>query len=117
MVRTPVHLLVEGLVKQLNTQNLPAYITKRGEKMDGVVFLKIVDGAGQAKLKTRQRDLDGDLSWVDVLAQDIAPEAEADQYLIKAKDFDPDLWIVEVEDIGFKTGFDPAALYEQPGIL
>ena len=96
-IRTPTHLWVEAKIKALNAQNIPAYVIHRGEKMDGVVFVKIFNCQGQCALKTRQRNLEGELEWVDVFNEDIINEQKADEYITRAKDRDPDLWMIEVE--------------------
>ncbi len=94
----PTHLWVEAKVKELNSQNIPTYILHRGEKMDGVILFKISDCKGQCKLKTRQRNLDGELEWVDVFADEIIDEKKADEYIQRSKERDPDLWAIEAEN-------------------
>ena len=96
--RVPTHLWVEAKIKELNAQNIPAYIIHRGEKMDGVILFKIADCKGQCQLKTRQRDFDGVLEWVDVFTDEIVDEKKADEYIGRSQSRDPDLWVIEVEN-------------------
>jgi len=96
--RTPSHLWVEAKVRELNAQNIPTYVIHRGEKMDGVILFKIADCQGKCKLKTRQRNLDGELEWVDVFADEIIDEKKADEYITRSKTRDPDLWAIEAEN-------------------
>jgi hypothetical protein len=39
-----------------------------------------------------------DRRWVPALASESATEAECDQYLSRQLEFDPDIWVVVVED-------------------
>jgi len=104
--RIPTHLWIEAKVKELNAQNIPAYIIHRGEKMDGVVLVKISDCQGQCQLKVRQRNFDGELEWVDVFSEKIIDEQKADEYINRSKERDPDLWAVEIESSKAEISLD-----------
>lgn len=95
--RIPTHLWVEAKVRELNAQNIPTFVLHRGEKMDGVILLKISNCHGNCILKTRQRNLDGILQWIDVFAEEIIDESKADDYINRSKERDPDLWAIEIE--------------------
>lgn len=97
MTRTPTHLWVEAKIRELNAANIPTFVVHRGEKMDGVVLFKISNCQGQCKLKTRQRNLDGVLEWVDVFGDEIVDEKKADEYIYRSQSRDPDLWAIEAE--------------------
>ena len=43
------------------------------------------------------RDLEGNMGWLPVLKGDLVAETDADAYIAKAVDRDPDLWVVEIE--------------------
>ncbi len=95
--RIPTHLWVEAKVRELNAINIPTFILQKGEKMDGVILFKISDCQGKCKLKTRQRNFDGALEWVDVFENEIINETKADDYISRSKKRDPDLWAIEAE--------------------
>lgn len=96
--RIPTHLWVEAEVRRLSGEGLGVYITARGDKMGGIVLQKISDLSGNCRLRGQQRDLLGKLVWIDVLQDEIVPESEADAYIKRAIERDPDLWVVEIED-------------------
>ena len=95
--RIPTHLMIEAKIRELSAQGVGVYIAHRGEKMDGLILLKLSDMAGQCKLLTRQRNLDGVLGWVNVFKQEIIEEQKADEYTARALSRDPDLWVIEVD--------------------
>ena len=85
-------------MRELSARAVGVYVTHRGEKMGGLVLVKLNDMAGQCKLLTQQRDLDGVMGWVNVFQDDIIDEKKADEYISRSISRDPDLWVIEVED-------------------
>ncbi|MFD1379506.1 DUF1491 family protein [Fodinicurvata halophila] len=96
--RIPTHIWVMAGVRQSNQQGIPAMLRRRGEAMDGLVYLKISLLDGHAWVLTRQRDLDNRLTWVSVPRGEKLSEEDAESYLERAVQRDPDSWIIEVED-------------------
>jgi hypothetical protein len=96
--RLPTHLWVEAEVRRLSGEGLGVYVAARGDKTGGMVIQKISDMNGLCRLRGQQRDLLGKLVWIDILQDEIVPENEADAYIKRAVDRDPDLWVVEIED-------------------
>ena len=95
--RMPTHLWVEAKLRELSAQGIGVYVTNRGEKMGGLILLKLVNGEGHCKLLTQQRDLDGVLGWVNVFQEEEIEEQKADDYTARAISRDPDLWVIEIE--------------------
>ncbi len=94
----PTSLWVEAHLRQLDAQAVPYYIVNKGAYMSGTVLLKInAPGQGCAVL-IQQRDLDGNLGWMNALNTDIVEESKADEYIRRAIARDPDVWVIEIED-------------------
>jgi hypothetical protein len=96
--RIPTHVWVEAEVRRLSDLGLGVYVAARGDKAGGMVLQKISNMAGQCKLMGLQRDLLGKLVWINALQDEIVEEREADAYVRRAVERDPDLWVVEIED-------------------
>lgn len=96
--RLPTYLWLDAKIRELSAQGIGVYVAQRGDKAGGLVLLKIADMAGQCRLLTQQRNIDGDLLWMAALKDDISDEKSADDYIARAKNRDPDLWVIEVED-------------------
>lgn len=106
--RIPTHLWLEAKIRELSAQGIGVYVAQRGDRAGGLVLLKISDMMGQCKLLTQQRDLDGHLVWMAALKEEIGDEKSADEYIARACQRDPDLWVVEVEDRAMKNPFTEA---------
>ena len=96
--RTPTHIWLEAKLRELSSQGKGVYVTNKGEKMSGLVLLKLNGLLGECKLLTQQRNLDGVLEWVDVFQEETIEEKKADEYITRSVMRDPDLWVVEIED-------------------
>jgi len=96
--RLPTHIWVEAELRRLSSMGLGVYIAARGDKSGGMVLQKIANMQGDCRLMIQQRDLMGALVWINALQDDIVPESEADAYIKRAVQRDPDLWVLEIED-------------------
>lgn len=104
-VSLPTYLWVEAEVRRLAAMGIGVYIMQRGDATRGIVLQKTADMKGQCRLMTQQRDLLGKLVWINALQDDFVEEREADAYIKRAVDRDPDLWIVEIEDRDMRVLF------------
>jgi len=87
---------VGAYLTRLRLQNIPAFVVKRGDRTAGAVLVKLNTLDGQATCFQRSFDLtSGERRWV-VLAQGVEPDV--DSSISKQRSFDPDLWVIEVED-------------------
>jgi hypothetical protein len=108
--RIPTHVWVMAQVRRCNDSGQPAYVLRRGERMGGLVLLKLALLDGTARVLVQQRDLEGRLGWMPAKGREPVPEAEADAYLERATQRDPDLWVVEVEARDGANPFDGPAI-------
>ncbi|MGH1404418.1 MAG: DUF1491 family protein [Alphaproteobacteria bacterium] len=104
--RLPVHLWVEAQLAPLNARGIFYYIQQKGEQNSGIVLLKLNGLKGVCHLLIQQRNLDGEMGWMNVLGKDLVEEADADQYIQRATMRDPDLWVIEVEDQNMDNPFE-----------
>lgn len=87
---------VSAYLTRLRLVEIPVFVTRKGDKTAGSVLVKLNTLDGQAKAFQRQFDMmSGEREWV-VLAE--GPEADVDSSLGKQAGFDPDIWVLEVED-------------------
>ena len=99
---------VSAYLTRLRLLDIPAFVVKRGDNTAGAVLIKLNTLDGQAICYQRSFDLiTGDRKWV-VLVDGI--ELDVDASIAKQRGFDPDLWVIEVED---KQG---RHLLDEPGL-
>ena len=65
----------------------------------------VIRGKG-SKILNQSRDNDGNIGWMDPFESEIVDETRADQYIQRAIARDPDVWVIEVEDVTGKNPFE-----------
>ena len=105
-LRTPTHIWLDAKIRELSAQGVGVYVTHKGEKMSGLVLLKIIATPQDCKLQTQQRNFETNaLEWVNVFENDIIKEDKADEYITRSIKRDPDQWVVEIEDKALNNPF------------
>jgi hypothetical protein len=95
-------LWVSAYLRRLGSIPVPAVVLKRGDADAGAIFVKVglLDGRAlvlRPALSMAGEDLP-ERRWVHALKGGIGQESDADAYLARQREFDADLWIIEVED-------------------
>jgi hypothetical protein len=96
--RLKAGLWVDSQIRQCNAQALPVYVVKRGDPDAGVVLVKLLRKGGTVLVLAPSRDRDGAVVWDRPLGADPVAEADGDAWLARQQTYDPDLWILEIED-------------------
>lgn len=100
-------LVIEATLKDLTTRGQAFYILQRGNYAGGLIVLKLSALDGRCRLLTQQRNfMDDRLEWVPALREDIVPEADADAWITRSTERDPDLWVIEIEDRAMENPFE-----------
>ena len=87
---------VRAYLARLRLADISAFVVARGDATAGAVLVKLATLDGRAQAFHRSFDLmTGERAWV-VLAE--GDEAEVDATIGRQRGFDPDLWVIEVED-------------------
>lgn len=92
----------------LSGHGIPAFVVAHGDDTAGAVLIKLNTLDGRAVLYQRTFDLKtGERVWAELAA---GPEAEVDSTILRQQGFDPDLWVIEVEDRQGRHFLDDPAL-------
>nr|WP_275116177.1 DUF1491 family protein [Aliiroseovarius subalbicans] len=87
---------VSAYLARLRVHDIPAFVVKKGDATAGAVLVKLNTLDGNATVYQRSFDLmTGERTWV-VLSK--GDEHSVDDALARQRGFDPDLWVIEVED-------------------
>jgi hypothetical protein len=94
---------VSAYLRRCAVEGVQAVLRRRGAEEAGAIFIKIdrLDGTGDLYGPAPQTAFDDDPSdrlFTPCLPKPAAPVAEIEAYLAREIRFDPDVWIVEVED-------------------
>ncbi|MBU2941292.1 DUF1491 family protein [Shimia thalassica] len=96
MTRLTAKFWVQAYMARLEFSGIPAYVISHGDDTAGAVLIKLATLDGQAQAFQRSFDLmSGARKWV-VLSE--GAEADVDAALRRQQEFDPDIWVIEVED-------------------
>ncbi|MEX3316454.1 DUF1491 family protein [Sulfitobacter sp. PS-8MA] len=96
MPRLTARFWVDAYLARLRLQDIPAFVVAHGDDTGGAVLVKLATLDGRAVLFQRSFDLmTGDRKWVELASGD---ESEVDATVARQRSFDPDLWVIEVED-------------------
>lgn len=95
--RLPTELWVMGHIRAADAQGVTMMVLRKGDRSRGTVILKInrLDGGFTVLVQVRR---DERLVWSRATGAEPVDEAAADAYIAKQVKYDPDLWVIEVED-------------------
>ena len=96
MTRLAAEFWVQAYLARLRLNDIPAFVVARGDDTAGAVLVKLNTLDGQARAFQRSFDLmTGARNWTILTEGD---ESEVDAAIARQRGFDPDLWVIEVED-------------------
>ena len=96
MARLTARFWVDAYLMRLGLQDIPAFVVAHGDDTGGAVLVKLATLDGNAVLFQRSFDLmSGARRWVEL---DSGVEADVDAAVARQRSFDPDIWVIEVED-------------------
>lgn len=91
------HIWVSGLIRRAEMAGASAVVARRGDARAGAVILKAYNTLERsARLYVRAQGNDGEPLWIEPVIADT--ESQLDAYIERQLRYDPDLWVVEVED-------------------
>ena len=101
-MRLKAEIWVKAYIRRLAGDGVACFVVRRGDADAGAIFIRVnrldgtslVFGPAPAGLS----DLEGGRGWVGLLGGLEVADEQAEAYLGDEVGFDPDVWIVEVED-------------------
>lgn len=94
--RLTAQFWVQAYLARLRLMDIPAFVVAHGDDTGGAVLIKLNTLDGQAVAFTRSFDLmTGARQWQELTS---GSEQDVDASITRQRGFDPDLWVVEVED-------------------
>lgn len=88
---------VSGLIRRAELEGAFATVVRKGDARAGDVVVKAYNtDTRTARLFTQSVDMQGQPLWIQPVTSDI--ESELDAYIERRRRYDPDLWVVEIED-------------------
>src|SRR3569833_4431378 len=95
--RLKAGIFARALMRRADVTGASAFIVRKGAEEAGAVIITVARLDGTCLVLNQARDGKGNLVWARPLG-DWGEEPKARTWLDKQIKFDPDLWIVEIED-------------------
>lgn len=96
MPRLTARFWVDAYLARLRMFDIPAFVVAHGDDTGGAVLVKLATLDGKAVVFQRSFDLtSGERVWVELAS---GAERDVDEAVTRQRGFDPDLWVIEVED-------------------
>tara|TARA_R100001369_G_scaffold2519_10_gene8274 strand:+ start:9327 stop:9656 length:330 start_codon:yes stop_codon:yes gene_type:complete len=96
MVRLTARFWVDAYLARLRVYDIPAFVVAHGDDTGGAVLVKLATLDGNAQLFHKSFDLiSGERAWVEMTS---GQEPDVDESISRQRGYDPDLWVIEVED-------------------
>ncbi len=93
----PTDFMISAQIRIAAREGVPIVVRQRGDNNLGTITLKINLLNGLARVLTQAR-LDDEIVWNPVSRTDPMNDADAEIYLERQSKFDPDSWVIEIED-------------------
>jgi hypothetical protein len=95
--RLKAGIYVRALIRRAEVAGASAYVLRHGGEDAGALYLKLARPDRSCTVLSQARRGDGELVWIKPVGE-TSDDAAASKYFAKQMRFDPDLWIVEIED-------------------
>ncbi|HZK91760.1 MAG TPA: DUF1491 family protein [Stellaceae bacterium] len=97
---------VKALVRRCDLAAIGVAVTARGDPDAGAILVKLCGRDPGAVVLAQARRADGTLGWLRATGAASVAEADADAYIARQRQRDPDLWVVEIETAAPETVLD-----------
>ncbi|MDB0052310.1 DUF1491 family protein [Ascidiaceihabitans sp.] len=96
MAKLTSRFWVDAYLMRLRMFDIPAFVVAHGDDTGGAVLVKLSTLDGRAVLFQRSFDLmTGERNWSELAS---GADRDVDVSIDRQKSFDPDVWVIEVED-------------------
>lgn len=89
---------VRAHIRRCEVAGVSAFVVAKGDETAGAVLIKVNRLSGGCEVFTLSTGLDGERRWLAGTGAVPVAEPEADAYITRQRGYDPDLWVIEIED-------------------
>ena len=95
--RLKAGIFVRALIRRVQVAGASAFVVRSGAEEAGSIILKVAKLDGSVLVLNQARNAKGELVWAQALGGWVN-EPRAVEWCDRQVKFDPDLWIIEIED-------------------
>lgn len=89
---------VQAQIRMCDINCIPIMVRHKGDADSGAILLKLDQGNAGCSVLSQVRDIDGNPGWMYGGGGQFIPEGDAESYIKRQIQRDPDLWVLEIED-------------------
>ena len=89
---------IKAQIRLCDMNLISAMVTRRGDSDAGAIFLKLNRLDAGVEVFSQTRDRDGLRAWMRGTGESLVSDADAEAYIEKQMRYDPDIWVLEIED-------------------
>jgi hypothetical protein len=97
---------IKALIRRCDLAAIPVAVLARGDDDAGAILLKFNGRDTGCLVLSQARGRDGELFWMKATGPAAVAEAYADAYIERQRRRDPDLWVLEIENVSAETVID-----------
>lgn len=95
--RLPTDFMIAAQIRMASREGVPVTVRRRGDNSVGTIILKINLLNGTARVLAQARFND-EIVWNPVSRIDPMSDLDAENYMNRQAEIDPDSWLLEIED-------------------
>jgi len=95
--RLASHVLVKALQRKAESEGGFAAVLARGDANSGSILVILAEKGRKVRILERLLTPTGGYAWTDVGGQALADEEQFGKFLRRRRDFDPDIWLIELD--------------------
>jgi len=96
--RLTAEFWVKAHLRRCMAEAIPAVVVRRGDSSAGAVLIKLNQLEHGCTGFAASSSLDGSRVWRRATGTEPVVESEADSYIERQLGYDPDVWVLEIED-------------------
>ncbi len=96
--RLKAELWIKAHIRRVEVEGGCAMVAKRGDDMSGSVLIKLNRLDGTASVLAPAPHAEAGRIWLAATGPAPVEDAQAEAFIRRQVEFDPDLWVLEIED-------------------
>lgn len=108
--RLQTALWVQAHVRRADLAGIAMVVLRKGDAEGGSVLVKLNHRDAGCTVLSQSRTPEGELVFMRGTGAEPVPEEEADAYIARQLRYDPDLWVLEIDDRDGRHPFDERIL-------
>lgn len=95
--RLSAEMVVQSLLRKTNQNGGFGMVLQKGDRISGAILIICLEKGKDPRLLEKMPSLDGPSTWQVIWPQPIEKQQDLDEYLKRRSNFDPDLWLIELD--------------------